>query len=59
MTVAVWLVPPSSVHVTVIRLPGWWLWMRVVSRPLGSHDATHAKAEMAATLTNLAAALEE
>jgi ligand-binding SRPBCC domain-containing protein len=35
------------------------LWMRVVTRPLGSHDATHARSEMAATLTNLAAALEQ
>jgi len=34
-------------------------WMRVVSRPLGSHDAAHAKSEMAATLANLAGALDK
>ncbi|MGP0032769.1 MAG: SRPBCC family protein [Acidimicrobiales bacterium] len=33
-------------------------WMRVASRPLGLHDAAHAKVEMAATLSNLARALE-
>jgi hypothetical protein len=33
-------------------------WMKVVGRPLGAHDADHAKAEMAATLANLAEAVE-
>jgi hypothetical protein len=32
-------------------------WMRIVTRPLGSHDAAHAKGEMAATLANLARAV--
>ena len=33
-------------------------WMRVATRPAGLHDAPHAKLEMAATLSNLAKALE-
>jgi hypothetical protein len=33
-------------------------WMKVVSRPMGVHDAAHAKQEMAATLANLVAAVE-
>jgi hypothetical protein len=32
--------------------------MKVVSRPMGVHDDAHAKAEMAATLAKLAAAVE-
>jgi hypothetical protein len=34
------------------------LWMRVVSRAMGAHDAAHAQGEMAATLANLASAVE-
>jgi hypothetical protein len=33
-------------------------WMKVMGRPLGVHDADHAKGEMAATLANLAKAVE-
>jgi Polyketide cyclase / dehydrase and lipid transport len=32
--------------------------MRLAARPLGKHDDAHAKSEMAATLANLAAAVE-
>jgi hypothetical protein len=32
--------------------------MKLVSRPMGVHDAAHAKGEMAATLANLAKAAE-
>jgi hypothetical protein len=32
--------------------------MRLAARPLGVHDANHAKGEMAATLANLAQAVE-
>jgi polyketide cyclase/dehydrase/lipid transport protein len=34
------------------------LWMRIMGRPLGVHDAAHARLEMVATLGNLAQALE-
>jgi hypothetical protein len=33
-------------------------WMRILSRPLGTHNAAHAQNEMAATLANLAKAVE-
>ena len=33
-------------------------WMRVLARPLGVHDGEHAKGQMAATLANLARAVE-
>jgi hypothetical protein len=33
-------------------------WMKVAARPMGVHDAAHAKLEMAATLANLAKAAE-
>jgi hypothetical protein len=39
----------------VDKRPGW---MRLVARPLGVHDANHAQGEMAATLANLAQAVE-
>jgi hypothetical protein len=39
----------------VDKRPGW---MRLVARPLGVHDADHAKGEMAATLASLAQAAE-
>jgi hypothetical protein len=32
--------------------------MKVMGRPVGVHDAAHAKGEMAATLANLAKAVE-
>jgi Polyketide cyclase / dehydrase and lipid transport len=34
------------------------LWMRLLARPLGAHDAAHAQQEMAATLANIAKLLE-
>ncbi len=34
-------------------------WVRLAGRPAGVHDAAHAKGEMAATLANLAKAVEE
>ena len=33
-------------------------WMRAAGRPMGDHSGAHAKSEMAATLANIAAAVE-
>jgi len=50
---------PAGCRVTESWIDHRKVWMRLVSRPLGSHGAAHAKEEMAATLSNLASALEK